>query len=61
MYQPETGGRSFEENQRFFKEAKKEGSWAVKCVKDGQWLSMPLPNDESGEREPLLRRVRDQL
>lgn len=60
-YQPETGGRSFEENQRFFKEAKKEGTWAVRHVKEGHWLTMPLPDDGTGEREPLLRRVRDQL
>ena len=60
-YQPETGGRSFEDNQRFFKEAKKEGSWAVKRVAEGEWLTMPRPSDGSGESEPLLRRVREQI
>ena len=61
MYQPETGGRSFEDNQQFFKEAQKAGSWQVSKVKEGEWRQMPLPNDGTGEREPLLRRVRDQL
>ncbi|KAL9050209.1 MAG: hypothetical protein Q9162_006772 [Coniocarpon cinnabarinum] len=61
IYQPETGGRSFEQNQEFFKEAHKAGTWRVGAVKDGQWRGMPLPRDESGEREPLLRRIEDQL
>ncbi|KAK7534590.1 MFS monosaccharide transporter-like protein [Phyllosticta citricarpa] len=60
---PETGGRSFEENQRFFEDAAKEGTWRVGKVDEGAYLRMPYPNSEEdvGEREPLLSRVRDQL
>ena len=61
VYQPETGGRSFEENQEFFREAQKVGTWRVSGVMDGLYKAMPLPDDGTGEREPLLRRVREQL
>lgn len=61
VYLPETGGRSFEENQRFFKDAASEGSWRVAKVDDGEFLSMPLPKRDDGETEPLLRRVRRQV
>ncbi|KAK8250929.1 MFS monosaccharide transporter-like protein [Phyllosticta capitalensis] len=62
-YLPETGGRSFEENQRFFEDAAKEGTWRVGKVEGGEYLRMPYPNSEEdvGERAPLLSRVRDQL
>lgn len=55
---PESGGRSFEENQEFFAAAKDEKTWNVIKVKKGQWRSMP--KQSSGETEPLLRRVADQ-
>jgi len=58
-YSPETGGRSFEENQEFFKSAKDEKSWAVRKVDEGKFTSMPDNDDEEGgnrERSPLLRR-----
>ncbi|KAI5209736.1 hypothetical protein AUEXF2481DRAFT_80612 [Aureobasidium subglaciale EXF-2481] len=63
FYQPETGGRSFEENQKFFEEAKKSGTWRVGAVLDGEFKKMPYPNSEDDESEntPLLRRVRDQV
>ncbi|KAF2135951.1 uncharacterized protein K452DRAFT_280726 [Aplosporella prunicola CBS 121167] len=63
MYLPESGGRSFEENQQFFDDAADAGTWRVKKVDGGSYLRMPYPNsgDHSGEREPLLSRVRDQL
>ena len=71
VYQPETAGRSFEENQRFFEEAAKEGTWVVSHVKEGEWTKVPrkkaLADDEeegafsadreTGEREALLRRA----
>lgn len=61
-YLPETGGRSFEENQEFFKEAKKAGSWRVKKVADGDYKKFPTPkNDDTGETQPLLSRVQDQI
>ena len=48
-YVPETGGRSFELNQDFFKAARETGSWAVADV-DSKFLSMPKTDEE----EPLL-------
>lgn len=45
---PESGGRSFEENQEFFKRAKKRKSWVVSKVMDGEWTDMPS-EDASGE------------
>ena len=63
FYQPESGGRSFEENQVFFEEAKKAGTWRVGAVKDGEFKKMPYGNSdgEDSENTPLLRRVRDQV
>lgn len=77
IYLPETGGRAFEENIRFFEEAKEEGSWRVGKVGGGEWAKMKYPDPEGGssgvngsgngnglvdaERVPLLRRVGDQL
>ncbi|KAI1125423.1 general substrate transporter [Nemania abortiva] len=40
-YSPETGGRSFEENQEFFVSAAENGSWVVKNVDGGKFLYMP--------------------
>jgi len=62
LYQPESGGRSFEDNQVFFEEAKKAGTWRVGAVKDGEFKKMPYGNsNEDSENTPLLRRVRDQV
>ncbi|EOD50893.1 putative mfs monosaccharide transporter protein [Neofusicoccum parvum UCRNP2] len=63
-YLPESGGRSFEENQQFFDDAKEEGTWQVRKIEGGAYLRMPYPNSEhaeQGEREPLLERVREQI
>ena len=61
MYCPESGSRSFEENQEFFEEAAEKGSWSVKKVKKGRWLHLPDKVDEEnkqdGESEPLLGRI----
>ncbi|KAI0162357.1 general substrate transporter [Xylariaceae sp. FL1272] len=60
-YSPETGGRSFEENQEFFVSAREAESWAVKNVDNGIFLRMPRKASyvEAGkgpsETEPLLR------
>ncbi|KAF2636495.1 general substrate transporter [Massarina eburnea CBS 473.64] len=66
LYLPETGGRSFEENQEFFKEAEREGAWRVGRVAGGEYGVMKYPDPESdgvvdAERVPLLRRLEDQL
>jgi hypothetical protein len=67
MYCPETGRRSFEENQEFFSEAKDIGDWKVRIVREGEFAGLPKEDggdeegaqakadgDEDGEREPLL-------
>lgn len=56
-YSPESGGRSFEENQEFFAAAQEQGSWAVKDVDGGQFLRMPQnqKSDAAEETAPLLR------
>ena len=62
-YTPESGGRSFEENQEFFDSAKEDGSWSVKKVDGGKFEKMPRKNagdggEEDGEQSPLLRQRR---
>ena len=68
LYLPETGGRSFEQNQDFFKEAADEKTWRVSKVGRGEYTKMlyPDPNKPDGEnidaeRVPLLRRLEDQV
>ncbi|OAK98383.1 general substrate transporter [Phaeosphaeriaceae sp. SRC1lsM3a] len=67
LYLPETGGRSFEENQDFFKEAGETGTWKVSKVGGGAWIKMRYPDPKNdgevvdAERVPLLRRLEDQL
>jgi sugar porter (SP) family MFS transporter len=63
LYTPESGGRSFEENQEFFDSAKEEGTWRVGKVRKGEFKYMPYPkpDGEDGESQPLLQRVREQL
>lgn len=53
-YTPESGGRSFEENQEFFESAEKEGTWSVRKVDGGKFVGMPKEKDEEGENQPLL-------
>ena len=61
MYVPESGGRTFEKNQDFFKESAEKGSWVVKRVKGGEYLRMPdaeeKEGDGGGESQPLLSRI----
>jgi len=63
LFCPESGGRSFEENQEFFESAKEEKSWNVNKVDGGKykWLPYPKPDGANGETQPLLRRVQDQV
>ncbi|KUJ15780.1 general substrate transporter [Mollisia scopiformis] len=56
-YTPESGGRSFEENQEFFDSAREEGSWVVRKVDGGKFVRMPGKKEsggEEGENSPLL-------
>jgi hypothetical protein len=60
-YSPETGGRSFEENQEFFISAVETNSWIARKVDGGRFLDMPCKDrgDEGGkviqsEATPLL-------
>lgn len=57
MYSPETGGRSFEENQGFFRDADEEKTWRVHKVGNGEFKGMPKPKKQNGndtESTPLL-------
>ena len=56
IYLPETGGRSFEDNQEFFHTAWDEKSWVVRKV-DKEFLGMPKQEETAGtgEETPLLR------
>ncbi|KAI0430268.1 general substrate transporter [Xylaria sp. FL1042] len=60
-YSPETGGRSFEDNQEFFISALENDSWVVREVDGGKFLCMPRKDGhaEAGkvsqsEATPLL-------
>ena len=56
MYNPETGGRSFEENQTFFTDAKDHDTWRVAKINKGEFKHMPKgeKDGEDGESAPLL-------
>lgn len=62
FYQPESGGRSFEENQEFFDKAREEKTWRVTVIDNGdhRYLPYPKPEGGDGEQQPLLQRIRDQ-
>lgn len=60
IYLPESGGRSFEDNQQFFIDAKEEGSWRVSKVAGGVYKKLAYGGTE-GENEPLLQRLQDQV
>ncbi|KAF2753445.1 general substrate transporter [Pseudovirgaria hyperparasitica] len=61
LYLPESGGRSFEENQKYFDDAKEQGTWRVSKIENGVYRRLPYGGDLEGERTPLLQRVEDQL
>ncbi|KAL8793334.1 MAG: hypothetical protein Q9195_004111 [Heterodermia aff. obscurata] len=57
IYSPETGGRSFEDNQKFFEDAKESGTWSVRKVDNGEYTHMPRgekADGGNGESDPLL-------
>ena len=54
-YSPETGGRSFEENQQFFEDAKEHNTWRVSKINNGEFKHMPRgEKGGEGENAPLL-------
>ena len=56
-YTPETGGRSFEDNQKFFEDAREQNTWFVRKVDQGAYSGMPKSgksNSEEDESQPLL-------
>ncbi|MCJ1313010.1 hypothetical protein MMC25_006686 [Agyrium rufum] len=64
LYSPETGGRSFEENQQFFLDAADHGTWRVHKVNHGDFKKMPKgeksgDDEADGESAPLLGGDRD--
>jgi MFS family permease len=66
IYLPESGGRSFEDNQQFFIDAKEAGTWRVRKVGGGEYTVFKYPNPNGddlvdSERVPLLQRVDDQI
>ena len=56
VYSPETGGRSFEENQQFFEDAKEHSTWRVSEINKGEFKHMPKgeKGGDDGETQPLL-------
>ena len=59
IFLPESGGRSFDDNQEFFKSAEEEGSWRVFKVAGGEFRKLPSNNQQDDESRPLLSRGRD--
>jgi MFS family permease len=49
-YSPETGNRSFEENQEFFESARDDKSWIVLDVDGGKFKRLPDKNQGEGSR-----------
>ena len=49
LYCPESGTRTFEENQEFFKEAAEKGSWVVGRVRDGEFKGLPDAKEDDEE------------
>ena len=53
LYCPETGHRTFEENQEFFTEAAEKGSWVVSRVRNGDFRVLPGDEVEEDEEEAI--------
>ena len=57
VYSPETGGRTFEQNQSFFDDAREHNTWSVLKVNNGEFRHMPKSEKEGSpddESQPLL-------
>ena len=64
LFLPESGNRSFEENQQFFEDAQSAGTWRVHKVRDGEFTKMIWRGEDGdidAERVPLLHRIEEQL
>jgi MFS family permease len=66
IYLPESGGRSFEDNQQYFIDAKEAGTWKVRKIGGGEYTVFKYPNPNGddlvdSERVPLLQRLDDQI
>ncbi|KAJ9603958.1 hypothetical protein H2200_011480 [Cladophialophora chaetospira] len=63
LYCPESGNRTFEENQDFFKEAAEKGSWRVSRVRDGEFRVLPdtegIGDDEEADGEGQRNKKKD--
>lgn len=59
LYCPESGNRTFEENQDFFKEAAETGSWIVGRVARGEFRVLPGAEVERDEEEEVEVEVQD--
>lgn len=61
LFVPESGWRTFEENQEFFRRAAEEGSWRVKRAADGVFGDLPHVKDdgERGQQRQQQRSRRD--
>ena len=53
LYCPESGNRTFEENQEFFEAAAEKGSWRVTRVKDGKYRVLPHDEGEGDEEDQV--------
>lgn len=51
LYCPESGIRTFEENQEFFTEAAEKGSWRVSRVRNGDFRGLPGDEAKGDEEE----------
>ena len=49
LYCPESGHRTFEENQQFFLEADEKGSWSVHRVRGGIYRRLPREEDKKDD------------
>lgn len=48
-YSPDSGGRSFQQNQEFFDSAREDKTWAVRRVDGGRFKKMLGKKDGDGE------------
>lgn len=53
LYCPESGNRTFEENQQFFHDAADEGSWVVSHVRAGEYAVLPAKAVEYVEEDEV--------
>ena len=59
-YCPESGNRTFEENQEFFREAEKKGSWRVRKIQNGTYTILPDHDEETDVEEDTAEGLQHQ-